>query len=540
MSRWEAQRGRYRSRDRRYNRFQQRSRSDSDRARPEGPRDSSRIDNILQTILDRIDRLESRSRSRDGQPNTLRQPNRRNNRVRFNDNVSERSTRRFDSASTSARSARNDSTNYVRTDNPDFRRFVQESFRYAQLAHHQINWQSCPRSIAGNIDDVISNIGLPQASTSVQRQLQALADNLKSDIVRVARHHLQSSQAETLQRIRTLDTEDTDRARPIVEDQLNRRLGKRLHTAEVKKALDDVFNMSPSTGRRSASPMPTRRSPRRTTAVVTSPQLPRRPTATVIQQTSTTLPTDIFPTETVQKLRATLSTALQSSRNEPTSETFGPDPATIDIRTIDQEPMDTVQLSVSNSQTEQPLMKRGAVRIHFPQQRRRWRLTPVLGANTLIVADSNGASWDNEVLPPDMHVEAFKGAHLSDVTDLLNSASSQVFNIDHIVVAAGLNDRLNLQPDEILLDMQNICDLAAHRRTRLAFLEIPINPAFQPSVRETIQHLNLAAKDIFASEFIEIDHAHITYSDTDPTGVHYDMDSAAYLISKVVDHFLEL
>jgi hypothetical protein len=42
----------------------------------------------------------------------------------------------------------------------------------------------------------------------------------------------------------------------------------------------------------------------------------------------------------------------------------------------------------------------------------------------LVVADSNGASWDNELLPFGMHVDVFRGGRLRDAAHLIEDAST--------------------------------------------------------------------------------------------------------------------
>jgi hypothetical protein len=181
---------------------------------------------------------------------------------------------------------------------------------------------------------------------------------------------------------------------------------------------------------------------------------------------------------------------------------------------------------------------RGTVKIHFPPQRRRWHLSTNLGAQALVVADSNGASWDNELLPFGMHVDVFRGGHLRDAAHLIEDASTALNDVEMLIIAMGLNDRTTERPDDVVLDLQMISDWGSHYRKRLAFVEIPILPSLSTAVQETIMHINLAAKDIFGADFVEIDQEAVFVQTTDPSGLHYSVDTAKMILSRVTDHFL--
>lgn len=181
---------------------------------------------------------------------------------------------------------------------------------------------------------------------------------------------------------------------------------------------------------------------------------------------------------------------------------------------------------------------RGSVKIHLPLHRRKWKLTTTVEAHTIVVADSNGASWDNDDLAPGMHVDAFRGAHLKDAADLMEAATTRLQDVDRLVVAVGFNDRSSTSPDEAVLQMQRICDWGAHYHTRIAFTEIPILPTVSPQVQDTIRHLNVAAREVFNADFIEIDQDQVFAIAADTTGCHYTVPTAKHILSRVTRHFL--
>ncbi|HNI11122.1 MAG TPA: hypothetical protein PLL93_08265, partial [bacterium] len=552
------------------NRGQQRSRSDTRRGRSD--RDSNRSDSsslnteLLQTILDRLDRLENRSRSRDNESSSTRQQNNSNGRVRFSNDARDQSTRRR-TTNTAASQPHDSRRDPVRSNNPHFRQLVQDSFRYAQLTHHLVNWQSCPRSISNYIDDLVSDIGLPLLSLPLRQSLQSSANHFKSNLVDIAIGHLESSLDELLARIRRLDQTDLLLARPLVERQLQQRLGRRLHVAATRRALDRIFVSAHSPAAESdedrAAPIQQTSSSHSTIVPMdvlppsnpprSSPPTARLPTfADVVRLPSSSSVSPPSPRSPIEIRRipssATSHTVCQEVRRSslPTTlhrSTSPPIPVPVDrptspspLRRSDQP---STSSSTNNSTTQEFNSLRGAIKIHYPQHRRRWRLTSALGINTLVIADSNGCSWDNDDLPPDVHVDAFKGAFLHDVAEMLETAPQQIFAVDRIVIATGFNDRSTTHPDDVILEMQRISDFANHRRCRLGFVEIPILPTLSSRVQETLQHINSAAQDIFGADFIEIDQSRIQVNNLDPTGLHYDVDTAKYVLSMVTEHFLQ-
>lgn len=603
-------RGRYAPILGRSRRFQNRSRSNSQNT------------DVLNRILERLDRLESRSRSR-SQRRSGRTPERRPRaRVHFSSDVQNRRDRRPTSASSSHTTT---NTNYVHTANRDFKAIVQEAFRYAQISHHLDNWRSCPYSLSNSIDGFIADIGLPLSSSTLRQHLQTAADDFKSAIVAVATAHLNWARTTTLERLEDLDHADIQRARPIVERQLHRRLGRRLHLSSTRKALDEIMGTttigdhrgsptSPSApqltsqiadprtrreyvadGRRSsasssapqrtsptADPIPRRErdidgriSPTLSSAPLrTSPPadpLPRRECVdqrtrqtnvdtTAWRQTealdsrasdsdgsSTPIPPSpprvpsyhlmTSPTGPTLRDRKRGTPPVSEQAQQPTKTAVAT--AGRPLTTTKAQPSDAISTALSTDDEVEHVVLRGSVKTHFPQQRRKWRLTTTSGASTLVIADSNGSTWDHEDLPPDVHVDAFKGARLGDVAELLDAAPPELHNADRIVITVGFNDRATDHPDDVVLCMQRICDFASHGRIRMVFVEIPILPTLSPAGKEALQHLNRAAKDIFGSDFISIDQQRVVANKMDPMGAHYNADTAKYLLATVTEHFLQ-
>lgn len=141
------------------------------------------------------------------------------------------------------------------------------------------------------------------------------------------------------------------------------------------------------------------------------------------------------------------------------------------------------------------------------------------------------------MLPPTLQVNAFRGGRINDAVRLLESPLYNLENIDSIVLAVGLNDRLS-DPDDLVLDLQRLADWANRYHKQIFFLEIPMLPALNPATRDCIRHLNLAARDIFSPDFIDIDQSRVIAQPSDVTGLHYCTETAEYMISRVSQHFL--
>ena len=495
--------------------------------------------------------------TRSSRPSDDRRPSGRDrttSRVRFasyEDSRRARIGRRTPSTSSTS-SLPAEPENFFRSENPDFRSLIQHSFRYVQVSHHMENWGlSCPRSIAANIDNLVSDIHLPHVTETLRNAFVDAANAFKTAILNATNTHLAECLRRTRQQIDNLQKQDIDSARRIVEQHLIRRLGKKAtQSFVVRDALDDIMPLADhSTSTHTTSPTAGKRRRIDTGTDAPSPSLyvdstrppirtpPISSPDTAVTGAMQPSPSVIEPSPPQQPVRRTSPCfdARPTSGGMPPldANTERPDPYTSRDRTRFQQ-----QSAFSTDDDIETMPLRGSVKTHLPMHRRKWKITTTGDAHTIVVADSNGASWNNDDLPPGMHVDAFRGAHLKDAADLLEAATARLQNVDRLVLAVGFNDRSSTAPDEAVLQMQRICDWGSHYHTRIAFTEIPILPTVPPQDQDTIRHLNIAAREVFGADFVEIDQTEVFAIATDVTGCHYTVQTAKSILSMVTRHFL--
>ena len=187
---------------------------------------SDNVSSILRTILHRLDDLETtrRPQSREWRPNNNRAP-----------------------ASSRASNAHNRPPSHPEerftSSNPDFSRLVRTLFQFSQIAHHQVNWFDCPKSIARQIDLLIQQIQPPLATSQLHRSISIAANDFKTLLTSLVQQHLEDRSDFLLRDVTNLNTIDLDRACDVASRQLNTRLGKRLHKTQATDAMTEISSM---------------------------------------------------------------------------------------------------------------------------------------------------------------------------------------------------------------------------------------------------------------------------------------------------------
>lgn len=545
-------RGRWNSRTRggRSNRYDSRnpagSRSTSN-PRRSSP-DSSTL-NVLSSIMDRLESLERR----DGP------------HVRF-------STDRASPPSHTASSRPfTESPSFVHSTNSDFRDLIRESFRYAQIAHHLKNWHSCPRSISSNIDQILSDIRPPMDSEDLRIHLSDAGTRFKSLITAAVSSHLHGLQMDIRQRFDRLDKQDLQRARPIIDRLLRRRLAARWSSSTTTDSLTELYG--PSTTARSVNAwqtvQPTRRSnpqPSSTQPVPTSnrfsalqhegsdddaelvPPSPQPQRTSLTRRRSTEVssvapqsadPTGPQPAPISTDASAAASTVVAPlilpapSVSADVSLVRPPTPAALPTTTASSD-IDVDLIDALMFNTPSPPQQ---LRIHHPYETRSWRIVTPTALSCLIIADSNGQAFTHSTIPPGFHIESFRGAHIQDAAELLETATSSLTSTTNIVVALGINDRRTFAAEEIFCDLQRIRDWGTRNNKRVAFVEIPALSSLTDIELEIILHMNNAAQDIFGENFITIDHSAVHLAPNDKSGVHFAFSTAQHILSRINEHF---
>lgn len=460
--------------------------------------DNNDFTSMFNAIMERLETLEKRDSSRGRQPS----------RVRFYQS---------DTASTRTRSSSfsTNHDNYVESANPDFRFLIQEAFKYAQTAHHIQNWANCPRSIAKRVDDIIEDINPPQGSSSLKLKLKELGNNFKTSVVAVINQHLLDTHSATKQRFQLLDKRDVHLSRPIVERQLERRLGKKLQRSATKTALDDL--LTPTTDHHTAQAW----------------QQALRNTRSR-HEVNNQVPVPVPLSNRFEPLR------LEQTGYNNNGTITGATTSTTLPKTGDKRPRPTEYSSDSDNIPDTDMeheVNDTFIKLHRPDQKP-WSLQIKPNISCLAITDSNAATWLKTDLPTGFQVEGFRGGRIHDAVELLEQASSDLTNIKNVAVLMGLNDRNTQDPSSILTDLERLADWGFHNNKHLIFIELPVLSSLSTTCQNNIQHINQAAKDIFGDKFININQTAVRPIPNDKTGTHYTLTTAKHLVSVMYNYFL--
>jgi hypothetical protein len=383
------------------------------------------------------------------------------------------------------------------------------------------NWTNCPFSISSNVDRLVDNIKPPQETEALRRRLQSAASDFKSALAATVHQHLIDVQTSTRDRFQQLQKLDLQKTRPIVERQLNRRLGRRLHQSSTRRALDELIDYPQQEAINEAwQQVQTKR---------------KRPTGT--ERTTPPISTNnrfellVDEPTAINNNNINMEEDVRTPQNQPQRKTK-PTPKRL---RPDEDTTSDDDLVPDTDDEETKTINTGAVFVHHPLERRSWKIKTRDGFNGLAVTDSNGSSWNVANLPSGFCVEAFRGGHIHDAAELLEAATTNLEKVQDIVVAMGLNDRTTEEPENVVLDLQRIRDWGSRHHKRLAFVEVTQMPSLTATVRKTIDHINAAAQDIFETDFIRIEQAAVRANPQDTTGIHYTSLTAKHIVSRIVD-----
>jgi len=163
------------------------------------------------------------------------------------------------------------------------------------------------------------------------------------------------------------------------------------------------------------------------------------------------------------------------------------------------------------------------------------RRTP---SHTVVVADSNGRNWMST--PAGWTTLSRSGGRLEDVTQLFKSKTIIADNVKSVMIAVGVNNATE-DPGTITTKLTALhTAAAAHHKSRVFFVEVPIHPNSSREQIQGIEHINKTARDLFTAQFfigMSVDLIVTASSGNHRDAVHYDR-STADQISAQVQQFL--
>jgi hypothetical protein len=152
--------------------------------------------------------------------------------------------------------------------------------------------------------------------------------------------------------------------------------------------------------------------------------------------------------------------------------------------------------------------------------------------NTLLIADSNGASLAHACPPRGWTIDVFRGAQLRHVHNLLVSGAANLSGISVLIIAVGLNDRVS-QEDVYVSALMDIKRFASHRQFRLIFANVPVIPSLPASEKDSVTKINSFARDLFSDFAQVIDPQFIRLIPNDTSRLHFDVQTAKIWIANM-------
>ena len=441
---------------------------------------------ILLEIIDRLDRLEQRSRSssRNSTQRNSFKNNYNNNREQYKQSTS--------------------NANRFVSQNPDFTRMVRQTFSIGQLAHHRQQWKTCPPSISENIDNIIGNIKPPRPNDELKDALERSARIFKRSIEYAVSRHIETETQAITDTIAELDQTDIDRAKQIARMQLERRLGARMMTSSVDHALANV-------GRKQTT--------RRSTQIVINSRSPK----------------------TVDNDKAdTIADAVDAMADPPLTDVIAKRKRADDDRSDSDDSEDkrppgkTTRRQVNSTPASIP-----GTSIVFSPATSSWQLKLSKQVRRVIIADSNGRRWPDDNIPSGTVLHAFPGARLEHVMRFAEHIGKAP-HITDVVVAVGVND-YQTDFEEVQCHLQDLESWATNKKIRVTFVSIPVLPTMPAETKLRIRCINNTAADLFENNYvIAINPDDVTAASGDTSGLHYDEVTARAISNAVynIPYFL--
>ena len=232
----------------------------------------------------------------------------------------------------------------------------------------------------------------------------------------------------------------------------------------------------------------------------------------IITPSTSTIPTDMCHETITPHAPSSLP-----SNNEPNT-------------TIDTQPTHT---SVTNIEHASP-------RYFTYHQKTLWTIDrPLDGRNILVITDSNGKTWTNT--PQNWTVYAFSGAHIDDITELLDKQPLDK-NWHIVIISVGINDVFTHPPDVDLNNkLQALANKCKQQHDHVIFVTPPHNKSYHASIHVKIFTLlqEFATKHFTADNCINTENITFKYQNINDNK-HYTLDTADKIINLIKSHNIYL
>lgn len=391
--------------------------------------------------------------------------------------------------------------------NPDFTKVCKAAYRYVQLAHHGNNWAALPKGIASSLDRIVGNIRPPMPSDELTNGLAALTLEFGQKICKAVQDHMSASKIKTEQQLMSLNGLDKDKARVIVDKQLNTKLGKKMSDTHRSSLLTEAFatvGMAKTTS--STDPL------------VQTPLKPKGST-----QPKPSAAKNLF----VEAVAGTPS----KKRRVASEDDMSPEiPLSGTSRT-------TPQASADQRPKPGPLSSRkGPInRTHSKGDYDGSHFSVRGNCRVLIIGDSQVQNLTG--LPDFFQIESFRGAKFPWMTDIAKELELPD-SVEHIVLAAGINHRDENVLRQVEPALNTCLDSLRGTGCGIHFLAIDTPQTFSEQQQQVICHINkLALQKLKAANFIKDSDR---YAGTIADGLHYNEVTLADITARIQAHFNNL
>jgi len=157
------------------------------------------------------------------------------------------------------------------------------------------------------------------------------------------------------------------------------------------------------------------------------------------------------------------------------------------------------------------------------------------GVDTIMIFDSNGKAYQNLEFPDNIQAVGFRGAKIEDISQLLNLDAQNLALITTIVIAVGVNNRLDPSLDRALQGMQDIQRWGNLQNKRIVWVGVPDYPELAPIATANLAGLNKMAVDIFQPHYISpLNRANLYIIQGDKHHIHYSEKTADLMLTQIV------